>query len=496
MNSAATLDNLVSAALLGTRGSADRLPALPDELATVLSPAGRDAETRLLDAAAAATLCSRAGAQAREGIARCAASPPDRWPECSPRAAAILAQAFAENLHPVLVEWLELAAAARQRPPHHLLPQLLEAAAARRALRPLASQVVDERGDWLMQFNPRWQFASPTAEQPEQVWQLGNRQQRAEVLRTLRASDPAAARDLIATTWKDDGADERAEWAATLQIALSDADEAFLESCLDDRSSRVREIAADLLARLPGSQLTTRMIERAAPLVAFHPGEIGKLLNLKRAVQPSLEVTLPAAYDKSWQRDGISERPGEKLGQKQWWLLQIVGGVPLDHWTNTFGASASTIVAAAPSDFATVLVRGWLIALARRPVVEWIEPLLAASETKSIWNAELLRAVPAARRAVLLTALLARQEQPYGQLQQIVAAWRPFDVALSQAMLKACDPALLLLTESYFSMHPQALAELDARLADWRGAPSERRRADQALNVSALRRDIHREFAA
>src|SRR5205085_1897528 len=103
-----------------------------------------DAELQLLDAAAAVTLYTRAGAKPRTGINLHAPAGADRWAECSPAAAEILARVSEESLQPVMMEWLELAAAVERRPPHRLLPALLDAAAARRALRAPVSAVIDE----------------------------------------------------------------------------------------------------------------------------------------------------------------------------------------------------------------------------------------------------------------------------------------------------------------------------------------------------------------
>src|SRR5262249_25971781 len=157
-----------------------------------------------------------------------------------------------------------LARIAQCRVPHRLLPSLLDAAAAKKELRPVVSAVVDERGRWLMQFNSRWKFASSSSVAVEDVWLEGNRQQRSEILRSVRDQEPAKARVLVESSWKDDAADERAEWVGQMLVGLDATDEPFLESCLDDRSSKVREAAADLLARLPESAFVQRMVQRTA----------------------------------------------------------------------------------------------------------------------------------------------------------------------------------------------------------------------------------------
>jgi len=92
------------------------------------------------------------------------------------------------------------------------------------------------------------------------------------VLGQLRRSDPAQSRDLLQKTWIDDPADQRAEFVKLFIDGLSPTDEPLLESMLDDRSKQVRIAAADLLVRLPHSQLQQRMIARASSLLTFKRG--------------------------------------------------------------------------------------------------------------------------------------------------------------------------------------------------------------------------------
>ena len=189
------IDELVTTALLGTRGTAARMPPLPADLAAALPTDGQDDESRLLDAGAAATLYCRAGAKPRTDIARPEPCPPDRCRECSPQAADLLAQSFDEGLQPLLLEWLTLAEAKERRPPHRLLPKLLETAARKRALQAAVAAVIDERGRWLMQFDSQWQFASPSAIRRRRcgTWAIGSSAARrcersAKIMPTGRAS--------------------------------------------------------------------------------------------------------------------------------------------------------------------------------------------------------------------------------------------------------------------------------------------------------------------
>src|SRR5262245_55661802 len=283
------LDKLVARALVGSQRQAGPLPLLPEDLACLLDP-DTPFEKGLLDAAAACTIYSTCGATTTPAVDRSPACPPDEMAECSPKAAQVLLQLLASNLDSVLVEWLQAAANVSRRPPHTLLPALLDRAAARRDLRDLVHRVIDNRGKWLAGLNPHWQFAKAAHADLQTAWQTGAREERLVALRVVRESDPVAGRQFVQDTWSADPADDRVRWLGALANNLSTDDEPFLESCLDDRSSRVRETAADLLARRPASRLVARMTERVQKLFAFTPGQARSVLKLQAKQPPTLTV--------------------------------------------------------------------------------------------------------------------------------------------------------------------------------------------------------------
>jgi hypothetical protein len=488
------IDEVVNAALIGTRGAPARLLSMPEELSAVLPPQPSDPESQLLDAVACVTLFSLAGHQSHRSIAPPETCAADRWKECSASAAVILTHALEAQFQPLLTEWLELASRARRRPPHILLPKLLDASAAITALQPLVSAVIDERGRWLTQFNASWQFTSQTFQPADDIWQTGSTPQRAELLRSIRQADPAKALELIGTTWQDDGADDRTLWVSCLLPNLSDTDEDFLESCLDDRSSRVREVAADLLARLVHSKFTARMIDRLRPLISFSPGTTGQLLKLKRATKASLDVRLPDAFDKSMQRDGMTEKPKETLGPKQWLLQQIISNVPLTFWTNEFGVPPVALVESLPNEFATVFIRGWLAALSHSPVPEWIEPLITASKSEIQIDDSVWRAVPTQQRAHVLQAMLKTSSAQSLDLPKLLDAWRPLDEHVSQVLLDKIDQRLILYHDVYYWLHPRTLQTFETSLARQDNSEN-RRKLDQALTVLSWRRELHKELS-
>src|SRR5947209_2176198 len=122
----------LSLALIGTsRGgdaSAFPLPPAAHEAAAQLPPA--PAERTLLNRASLLFACEACGVKPAsaegEWVPPCKA---DERTACSQRAADILHDLLTSNARELIAEWLQLAKHAQRRPPHRLLPALLDLAA-------------------------------------------------------------------------------------------------------------------------------------------------------------------------------------------------------------------------------------------------------------------------------------------------------------------------------------------------------------------------------
>jgi hypothetical protein len=176
-------------------------------------------------------------------------------------------------------------------------------------------------------------------------------------------------------------------------------DEPFLEGALDDRSKEVRRAAAELLARLPDSRLARRMLERVRPLLSWVSAAKPRLLGLRPGQRARLEVALPAECDKAMIRDGVDPKPPthrRDLGEKAWWLLQLLQAIPPATWSTQWSVSPAELIAATErSEWQPVLLEAWGGAT------------LAFRD--ALWAAELLRIEP--RQAELLDAMPAEQQE-------------------------------------------------------------------------------------
>jgi hypothetical protein len=439
-------NELVSTALLGT---ARREPAADAPL-----PIEREsAEERLLARAAAIAVYRRAGARPQPAPPALEPAPQEAQPRCSDAAGARLAGILGGDFVAVLPEWLELAQRRGLRAPEELLPALLDH--ARGELREPVLAVAGERGRWLAALNPDWSAAAVD----EDVWRTGTLEARRAWLSDRRAEDPAAARAALEETWAGEDPRARGQLLAELQRGVSADDEAFLETALDDRRKEVRSTAADLLARLPDSQLVARMAERARPL-----------LKLTGGLRTRLEADLPEApLDKPTARDIVDTRPPSGMGERAWWLRQIVAAAPLGVWEQELGRSPAELVGLPVRDrIGELLHDAWATAAARQRNQAWAEPLLRRTTKPGL--VELLP--PETVERWLLTVA---QPEAYAALS---ALRRPYGIELSRKLVKTP----WLERDLALAIHPSVLDHLpdDAPAA--------------FVRLLAFRHDMYEEF--
>ncbi|KOV93489.1 hypothetical protein ADK65_32715 [Streptomyces sp. NRRL B-1140] len=420
-------EGLVTTALLGT-----------DRRTPPGTAPGPAASTALLDAAAAETVRRRAGLRPARAAERPQPAPPDTRPPLPPAAARRLALLLADRPGPsgggrrgtapdlteLLPQWLAVANARGFAPPPQLLPALLDAARGRTDLRPAALEFAGPRALWLARLNPDWRFAlrstpggGTALPHPEdgdrvrQLWQEGLFAERVALLSALRSREPAAARDLLATTWATERAEDRLMFLDSLRAGLGPDDEPFLEQALADRSRNVRATAAELLSALPGSALAGRMAVRAHACVAIdhvrtprplrtiteneghggtapasastgarptgHPGpptgtteltgltELTELTGLtgltgpmgavgateaREAMEaaPAIAVEAPHECDPGMERDGVVAKAPAGRGERSWWFGQLVEAAPLSTWSRRLGGRTPREIVALP----------------------------------------------------------------------------------------------------------------------------------------------------
>ncbi len=361
------MEPIVTAALVGTaksRATSTVTGSPVDALTEAL--AASDAERGLLLRAGAWAIYRQAGQLTPQAAPSIAPHPPETLAACPPRVAALIESLLTRQHSELLPEALDRLRQAGQRLPYLLLPQALARSDADERAKLLP--VLGERGRWLARFNPRWSWAAETLaegalpENAETLWQEGTRAQRVEILRRLRAVDPAKAREWLEAVWKQEKADVRADLLATFETGLSLEDEPLLVRVLDDRGERVRSAAVPLLERIPTSALSTRMRGRAEAMLVYAGGK--------------LDAKPPTAIDTDWTRDGLPEKPPSSIGERTWWMIQVLIRVPPSHWEQRFSASPEALIAATDgSKWRIQIVETWTDAAERFGERAWAVPL-------------------------------------------------------------------------------------------------------------------------
>jgi uncharacterized protein DUF5691 len=400
-----TWDDMLATAVVGTDQREFNLVDGEDELSRLLAQLSKtDREGFLLSAASLVALYRGAGI----------APPVDAQPlpeaceldddlgRVSARSGQHLAFMLEGEFREVLPEWLAAMKEARKRVPEEHLPALLAHGVLETSLREMIIAVLGRRGQWLAAQNPDWLYA--TRRDEKDVWETASRDERLLLLGRLRHTDPAQARELLATTWAQESAKDRVVFLEKFAIGSSASDEPFLNEALQDRSVEVRRVARTLLASLP-SEFSRRLQALASQLLSFKKPLIGKA---------RIEVTMPEDPIAWLKANGIEiDNPPrtatQSVGPKAWFLKELISLIPITHWSELWQKPPLEIVRAGDeSEWRESFALGFVAAAQRDRDPDWIEALVAftGSEPKQVPLLELVAYLPAARlEALSLRAL-------------------------------------------------------------------------------------------
>ena len=449
-------NSLVAVALLGTERRTATLPSLAAPLGSLLAQIGENADSARPEQAflGAATLLSaykRAGQQ-RPAVSMEPPPTPCELEErlyCTPDAAGHLSLMLNGQYADVLPEWLSLLVKRGKLVPPEQIADLLDLGKKQEHLRGDIQLSTGRRGQWLSIQNPQWDYLVPNEADPDTwqaTWETGNSGTRRALLGKVRRVEPARARALISSTWKEDKAAERCAFITILSEALSIEDEPILEIALDDRSKDVREKAAELLSQVPGSGLMYRMVEGVLPLVSYKEIRHRKLFG-GTTDKSYIDIALPEEYTAQMKRDGIEQKaPHTRLGERAYWLSQILGRIPPALWCERWGVPPGAILAATQNskEWRDLLMGAWAEAARRHKDVQWVRALLVHSQNDSMVEdiaLRLLWVLPAQEREEHAIAILKRNHAAlYTAAMPVALLWQlesPWSMELSRLVLRS-----------------------------------------------------------
>ncbi len=196
----------------------------------------------------------------------------------------------------------------------------------------------------------------------------------------------------------------------------------------------MREQAATLLLRLPGSGLQARVIAAADTCLDLQV-PVGRRHGLMRMLgegrgQGTLDVKVPTVNGVDWAELGIGDPPKnvETKGRGSWLLSRLLSRVPPSHWPERFAATPEILLAAAQaSAWGRDLFEAWSEAAILHEDQSWIGLLLRR------WI-DLARGTGDARAARALAARLLRALSPALQDEEtgrLLVAGDPASVELA-----------------------------------------------------------------
>lgn len=371
------MSNLEIAALLGTQKTLPTItwpnPQLA-AIATQLPPQNLLAQLALM------TVYQRAGQKPISLMAQQAALVEVKLPANTKQKKPLI-YLLSSDGQDYLSTWLQLAAQAHIVVPYAVLPQLLTLGTQNKKWRLAIGTVAGTRGTWLAEQNSDWAWltgAQIALDHPklDDYWQTANAAARELLFERLRQHQPTQALVFLQHVWHEESAATRKTLLEKLLTHLTMADHDFLEQCLDDRSKVVKEVAIDLLARLPQSALQQRMQIRLA-----------QHLNLKKGlIHKSLLVNAVETIDDTLERDGLNPKAAEikqSLGEKAQWLRDMVAVVSLDWLSDYYQMSPEAFVTAAlKTDWAEAILSGLSTAAIRQQQQTWLTALLDVDSKK------------------------------------------------------------------------------------------------------------------
>lgn len=406
-----------------------------------------DADLIQLHIAAALAVYERVGVAAVQADRPAPTPAPAEEVEAADGAAARLGAQLIDLGDNLLIErWFAAMAQSDRLIPPLLLPKVLRYVSVVRDLKPRLPALLGARGQWLAALNPQWRAlaeAAPTAHIDPALWQNGTLTQRTAYLSELRRRDKPAARELVAATFDSENAKTRLALLTLWQTEPEPDDEDFLAARLTDRAKNVRLLAADLLSRLPTSAFGERMATRLQPLVV-------------RSSNVGFRLKPPQAFDPTWSADTLqAQRDGafpSALGERAWWLYQLIRYTPLDFWQRTTELSPSDcLLAAARGEWFVAAGRAWAHATLFQQQPDWAEALLLHDpdtfHLTRLETLELLDLLPPDRYEQSLQRMLSRDQDTGSALQLAVdaggrRAWSPaIGQAILQRFIAEADPS-------------------------------------------------------
>jgi hypothetical protein len=383
--------------------------------------------------------------------------------QVSAKASSILNAVLAEDLLSLIHLWLRLCHQNRLCVAPDALPAVLELGSKRKELRNIIRAVIGNRGEWLCQLNPAWHFYISSME-ADTMWQTGTPEERKEIIRALRITNPERAIDLMKSTWDTEGAQEKAVFLELLRINLSAQDLPWLQS-LKEKGQKVNSLIQDLLKSIPGSQV----VESYWSVLREHTRIKSSKALLGMMNKTTLEVDEDLQVPEEIFKSGIEKLSSSKnITDHQHITYQLIAGIPPSYWNNHFKESGKVIIELFQKEKDTsYYVHALAQASLRFGDVSWISDILNFAKT-DLFGAlapAMIRALPPSQRNDF--ALRFIEVKPQEIVTVMTEQNEEWSHALAKEILKHTSSEIYLYNKNFYraalALIPLSIApELDS----------------------------------
>jgi len=258
---------------------------------------------------------------------------------CRNTASASLQTVLGEENNSLLYYWLLLCSKNELLAEPVFIPVLLDIAKKNKELRSLIDTCLGKRVTWVKTFNWQWDFNTQLTY--KQLFEEGRTEERKTALIQWRNEFPSEAREALASVWKGEQAATKTELLETLEINLSEEDEIFLNEAWKEKSQKVKDVALSLLKKIPGSSITTEVLNFTTPLISYKKSSAMLGLVNKESIEIDLSFEIPVHF-KTY---GISNIDANKIfSEKEFTLNQLLSSVPPNIWETHFNLTPQQIL--------------------------------------------------------------------------------------------------------------------------------------------------------
>jgi Family of unknown function (DUF5691) len=274
---------LVKMALLGTEKMPLQTAVLPQNIQNILEKADKmDKEAHFFKAAALTLTYWKAG-QIRDNtpLPEIVVAPEETQDFAPPQYIAVLKRLLNEGVNKSTDLYVLLFEKIKQHNfviPHESLFSVLSLLEIPvfKTKKTLINDIVGVRGQWLQQFNAKWQVAK--TQDDDTIWAEGTSAERRLMLSELRYNDPNQAFLLIKNAWETENARERKEYIKILSHNPQADEWTFVQTIYNDLvasktaskaiNQEILEIVAKLLLQNADSDLHKSVVERLKKYVS------------------------------------------------------------------------------------------------------------------------------------------------------------------------------------------------------------------------------------